>query len=400
MDSTDIKYPYRTQIVNILFAFLIGLFVIFPDVIRLFDEDTLPGFPVPEEEMNILHRPNKPGHIHQNSQDFKFPPPPEKRPGPHQSMRNDKGIQPILVDFLYFFLLAWGLLLLNNPNTLKRKNYFVAIPKKIQPLLVIGITFIVCCIGIYFNSLFYHNGPAHPNPFPWYLNGILLFKGLFIFVSIVLFGQLFRLLYRQQQMSIENEKLKTESIQNRFDALAAQISPHFLFNSLNSLSGLVRENQNNKALKYINEISNLFRYILKENKQELVLLKEEMLFMKAYQYLLNIKYDSKLSFVIDVNEKAENGQMLPPLSLQPLIENIIKHNIISKEQPMAIKIFIRDEHTLVIENNFQPKSDYGNTTGIGLKNLGTRYKLLTDKEINSYIYNGMFIVELPLTYVH
>ncbi len=416
----SLKYLYKTQIINILVALLIGVFIIFPDVLRLLDESS-PNNPNmhSREHMfdgNMPDRPTPPD----NANFEKMPPPPMNKEGSDQ-FKNGKfnadqpplmnqefppkligkreSFKGIIFDFVFFFILTWLLLIINNPNRQKRNPIYHSIPLKIRPYVIVISTLLICYVGIYINSIISIQGLFHFQSIPLYLNGIIIFKGIFIFVSVTLFGQLYQLLYKQQNMLIENEKLKTESLQNRFEALSAQISPHFFFNSLNSLSGLVREKQNKKALKFINEISNLFRYILKGNWQELVTLKEEIFFLKAYQYLLDIKYEDKLHFEISIDETIESKVKLPALSLQPLIENIIKHNVISEEYPMTIKVYINVENKLTVENHYQPRSGNQVSTGIGLSNLTKRYRYLVGEEISKYVYDNKFIVELPLTNV-
>ncbi len=416
----SLKYLYKTQIINILVALLIGVFIIFPDVLRLLDESSPdnPNMHSREHWFNndMSDRPAPPNNAEFN----KMPPPPMNGEKPdnikdgkfdnNNPFKNDQiylpsmvgkrdNIKGIIFDFIFFFILTWLLLIINNPNRQKRNPIYHSIPFKIRPYVIVFSTLFICYIGIYINSLISLQNHFQFKPIPWYLNGIVLFKGIFIFVSVTLFGQLYQLLYKQQNMLIENEKLKTESLQNRFEALSAQISPHFFFNSLNSLSGLVREKQNKKALKFINEISNLFRYILKGNWQELVTLKEEIFFLKAYQYLLDIKYEDKLNFEISIDEELESKVKLPALSLQPLIENIIKHNVISDDYPMTIKVYINIENKLTVENHYQPKSGNQVSTGIGLSNLTKRYRYLVGEEISKYVYDNKFVVELPLTNV-
>ncbi len=416
----SLKYLYKTQIINIVVALLIGVFIIFPDVLRLLDESSPdnPNIHTREHWFNseMSDRPTPPDNADFN----KMPPPPMNEGGSnifkegkfnedHPPM-NDQGFPPkligkrdsfkgIIFDFIFFLILIWLLLIINNPDRQKRNPIYHSIPIKIRPYLIVFSTLLICYIGIYINSIISIQNPFQFQSIPFYLNGIIVFKGIFIFVTVTLFSQLYQLLSKQQNMLIENEKLKTESLQNRFEALSAQISPHFFFNSLNSLSGLVREKQNKKALKFINEISNLFRYILKGNWQELVTLKEEMFFLKAYQYLLDIKYEDKLHFEISIDEDIESKVKLPALSLQPLIENIIKHNVISDEYPMTIKVYISVDNKLTVENHYQPKSGNQVSTGIGLSNLTKRYRYLVGEEISKYVYDNKFIVELPLTSV-
>ncbi len=382
----------KTQAVNILIALLIGVFTVFPDVLRELDKKEPQD--LIEMEGGVPHYEQGPGGLHNPPPDPWFDPVPEMQPRHEPPGRNDSGYKSEAADLAYFFMLSWGLLLLNNPS--RRRSNFLVNSSRTRNILIIVSTFFLCYLGIFLNSMIHMDNFDHFNPFPWYLNGMQLFKGLFVFVSVVLFGQLFRLINHQQFMVLENERLKSESLQNRFEALTAQVSPHFFFNALNSLSGLIREKENKKALRYINEISNVFRYILQGNWQQLVSLREEMHFLNAYRYLLDIKYENKLTFNINLDEGEENNFMLPPLSLQPLVENIIKHNVISDEKPMEINLFIRNGNILVLDNLYQPREESAENSGIGLNNLDNRYIYLTGKNIHNYIQNNRFVVELPL----
>ena len=129
------------------------------------------------------------------------------------------------------------------------------------------------------------------------------------------------------------------------------------------------------------------------------MLKEEMDFLKAYRYLLDIKYEEKLQFHCKVTEEEAKTYKLPAFSLQPLIENIIKHNVISRKRPVDVTIYIEDE-LLIVENTFQPVESTVLSSGIGLANLDNRYYLLTSKHIHNYISDSIFVVKLPLVKVN
>jgi two-component system, LytTR family, sensor kinase len=381
------RYLYKSNIINVLIGTLIGLFIIFPDMIIIYDLKH-PYFP--ENGIRIPHYENAPDP----SRPYYRPePPPENILKPPSFEITGHKIYHIFYQFLFFFLLSFGLLYLNKPTQNKKSGDII--PWKLRTVLTIALTLLLSFLGIYIFSKFQLFIFPHI-PLPWYKDGILLFKGLFVFLFVVLFSQLLNLVYKQQTIVLENETLKSESLLNKIKALSSQISPHFFFNSLNSLSGLIREKNNPKALKYINELSLLFRYVLKSKEEELVMLKDEMLFLAAYQYLLNIQYEDKLTFQTEVDDHLREKKMLPALSIQPMVENIIKHNIISHEIPMLIRVYIEGENLLVIENNYQPKKENIPSTGIGLSNLRKRYKYLTGKEINNYIIQNKFVVELPL----
>ncbi len=216
----------------------------------------------------------------------------------------------------------------------------------------------------------------------------------FVWVVGVLYGIIYDLIYQKQHMLIENERLKNENLQNRYNLLANQISPHFLFNSLNSLTLLVREGASDKALHYIDRLADTFRYTLQSGKNELTTLSEELRFTEAYLYLLSIRYEDKLFWDVDIDERYLDWQ-LPAMSLMPLIENAVKHNAITRSQPFRISIRVR-EGVLEVSNPLIPKIEPTAGTGIGLKNLSQRYLLLASQDITIANDGSTFSVSLPL----
>jgi two-component system LytT family sensor kinase len=217
---------------------------------------------------------------------------------------------------------------------------------------------------------------------------------LFIFVITALLGKVLELINVQQKMQLENEQLRSENLQNRYDVLLNQINPHFFFNSLNSLASLVRDGRSDNALKYIDELSNTYRYAMQSPGKELVTVGEELESLKAYSYLQQIRFEDKLFIEIDVDEAA-NRMLLPVLSLQPLIENVVKHNIISTDAPLTITITGNTESITVL-NPVRPRHTQREKSGTGLKNLCARYKLLTGRDLLIENGNTIFSVTLPL----
>lgn len=218
---------------------------------------------------------------------------------------------------------------------------------------------------------------------------------LFVLVVVILSSLLMRLLNSKQQMRLEYEQLKSEKFQTSYNALMGQIKPHFFFNSLNGLSSLIQQGNQEQTLTYLNELSAVFRYILQSHKKELVTLGEELQFVKAYTYLLSVRYEGKLFFSIQV-EKSHLLWHLPILSVLPLIENAVKHNVISRQYPLQIDIYSNADHCLVVSNPIQPKIEESSGSGIGLKNLWGRYRMLTGKDIHISHRKNYFKVSLPL----
>lgn len=227
------------------------------------------------------------------------------------------------------------------------------------------------------------------------MNPMVILKSLFTLIVAVLYGKIFELVYQKQSMIIENEQLKNENLLTRYNILINQINPHFFFNSLNSLSMLVREGQNDKALTYIDRLSDTFRHIIQKGRNEMSTLSEELEFMDGYKYVHEVRYAGKLFFDMDIDE--HYGQwLLPALSLQPLIENAVKHNSITLSRPFHISIRT-SEGNLVVSNPIIPKMEKEDGTGTGLKNLSSRFMLLTGKDITVEQKDGDFVVTLPLT---
>lgn len=228
--------------------------------------------------------------------------------------------------------------------------------------------------------------------FAW---GNQLLVSTFVLVVSLLYGKIYDLIYQRQHIFLENEKLKSENLQTRYNMLANQISPHFLFNSLNSLSMLVREDEKDKALHYVDKLSDTFRYMLQNGENEMTTLSEELHFVDAFLYLHMIRYENKLFCDIDVEPRYLSWK-LPSMSIQPLIENAIKHNTLTKAHPLHISIRTNDGR-LIVSNPIRTKMDVPEGTGIGLKNLASRYLLLTGHNIKINDDGTTFEVILPLS---
>ncbi len=201
------------------------------------------------------------------------------------------------------------------------------------------------------------------------------------------------LIRKQQQVVIENQQLHAENILNQYEVLKNQLNPHMLFNSLNTLRSLVRENQD-KAQEYIQELSRVLRYTLQGNESQSVRLREEMDFVTAYIFLLKMRYEDNLIFDIQINKGLEE-YYLPPMSIQMLIENAVKHNEISNRHPLVIHIATDAACGLYVSNPLQPKLTATAGTGIGLANLAKRYQLLFRQEI-LITEDKDFTVRIPL----
>ena len=191
----------------------------------------------------------------------------------------------------------------------------------------------------------------------------------------------------------QNEQLKKNKLQHQLDTLKSQINPHFLFNSLNSLSLLIHENPR-QAEALVDEISSVYRYLLRANDQELTTLERELQFIQSYFHLLKTRYGTG----IDLRVAVDAGQLdcrIPPLTLQLLVENAVKHNVILPEQPLVVEIRTKGQ-ALVVKNNLQRKPVPALSNKVGLVNIATKYRLLGQYEIGIHEEAGQFVVTLPV----
>jgi len=222
------------------------------------------------------------------------------------------------------------------------------------------------------------------------ISNALIYSVVNIMVMSILEGWIYYSENRQSREIAEN--LQEELSQIRFEVLKSQINPHFMFNSLNVLSGLINVDVA-KAQLFIDEFSQIYRYVLETIEQPVVPLKKELEFMRSYLYLQQIRYGDSLSY--SVNIQAELLQMVvPPLSLQVLLENAMKHNIVNESKPLSLEVCSEGNY-LLVKNNMQPKIS-GTSTGLGLKNLIKRYAMITKLEPSFKVVNNQYIAKIPL----
>ena len=208
-------------------------------------------------------------------------------------------------------------------------------------------------------------------------------------------GYMLLLYTSRQEKENELHQLRIESLQSRCNALTNQINPHFFFNSLNGITSLVRKKNETATIDYINELSDIFRYILQSENKGLVTLEEELDFVRAYSQVLQVRYANKMTFSINVPEEFLQKR-LPVLALLPLMENVTVHNMIDSEHHMTISIGTDAEGNLTVTNPVYAKMFKADTHGTGLKNLNKRFVLLMDREISVQSSADRYNVVLPL----
>lgn len=195
-----------------------------------------------------------------------------------------------------------------------------------------------------------------------------------------------------RQSAIDAEKLRSESVASRYQSLKNQLNPHFLFNSLNALTNLVYENQD-QAARFIRKLSDVYRYTLDVHQQEVVPLKEELKFLESYVFLQKIRHEEGVN--VDIRLGDCPGCAVPPMAIQLLVENAIKHNEISDDNPLHIRI-VKEADYLVVTNNLQRKTIREHVNGMGLTNIRARYALLSNRPVTVEETATEFRVQVPL----
>jgi two-component system LytT family sensor kinase len=213
----------------------------------------------------------------------------------------------------------------------------------------------------------------------------------FVILSIILIN-LSHFFKSWKQATVNEEKLKREKLSIEYEALKNQVNPHFLFNSLTALSSLVYKDRE-KAVKFIQEFSNVFRYVLESRDKEVVDFATEKKLLESVSYLYRIRYEDSLQINISIPDTSD--KYIIPMALQMLLENSIKHNTISAGSPLVVEIMEENDY-VVVKNNLQPKKTEIVTSKIGLENIKSRYKYFSDKEVLVEVSDESFIVKIPV----
>ena len=224
----------------------------------------------------------------------------------------------------------------------------------------------------------------------FYTSGLILVFSLMI---MAVYESLYSL-SEWNKLAVEAEALKRENLQSQLESLKEQVKPHFLFNSLSTLIGLIDEDKT-RAKKFVEELAFVYRYLLQSSEKELIPLSEELIFIKAYYYLLKTRFDERLMLDIYISRETMH-QMIPPLTLQILLENAVKHNIISKDKPLRVVIADSGPHRIMMSNNLQRKSSPIPSTQTGLANIAAKYKLMQQPTPEIHETTEKFSVELTL----
>ena len=255
-----------------------------------------------------------------------------------------------------------------------------------------GISFLYgCSLGTISTMLWFY---LSADDFSW--NSLFKFN-VVCGLAIIVFTLIYEILFLNKERELDTKivrPLDRERSQAELEALRNELDPHFIFNSLNSLNHLILNNPP-QAYLFNNKLAQVYKYFLINKHNELISISEELEFIDSYFFLLSIRHDDKLNLETQLNESNERSIMIPPLALQILIENAIKHNEFNHENPLHIKIAMNHSY-LKVSNNVKPKPYLVNSTGIGLKNLSSRYRILCNKDIVIENTGKEFTVKLPL----
>lgn len=221
------------------------------------------------------------------------------------------------------------------------------------------------------------------------LFSITIIANLLIYVVMSLVSYVY-----QTRSRIEKEQEKRRFAQYQYNILKQQVNPHFLFNSLNILNGLIEEQKSEEASEYVRKLASLYRYMLQNENEHLVRLQEELAFINQYLDLLKVRFPQGFVVTQSIDESCL-GRFVVQCSLQVLIENAFKHNIVRAEQPLQITIATEGEY-IVVRNNLQLKSSSDDSTKVGLKNISKQYLAAIGKDIEIIKSNNLFEVKLPL----
>jgi len=277
-------------------------------------------------------------------------------------------------------------------TTLDRKLPWLHNPLKrliAQFLITIGFSLLIIVATIFLTAFFSHQEITSSFFFDQaYFMAKVAF--LFVFVGSLLSNAV--LFFKNwKESAVQQEILKREQLTLQYETLKSQVNPHFLFNNLNSLTSLIHSNPE-KAIDFVKKLSEVYRYVLDQKNHELVALESELKFVESYIYLHKIRFGKNLE--VQVNLDPKNFKVIP-LSVQLLVENAIKHNEISDQKPLLIRLYSKDNEYLTVENQLQKKSGTEGS-GTGLQNVSAQYGFFTDKRVLITFNNETFRVSIPL----
>ena len=306
---------------------------------------------------------------------------------------NQSSKHSLLLTTLLFVILSWAIWEINVAMMRQFRNKWYRKDKNVYSdfvrRIIMHVVFTFIAAIAYLSLVMYFEGTSN--------TGLVLKTSLSITVFVIIVTCIYEIIYlteERESSALKAEELNYAQSEAELTALKNQIDPHFIFNSLNTLSHLIQTNAETAYL-FNNNLATIYRYILFNKDKEFVLLKEELEFVSHHFYLFKIRYEQAVNLTIDIADVNTENFLVPPISLQLLVENVIKHNEFSDEQPMHISIQV-NSNFVTVKNKIIPKKYFIPSSKIGLYNLSNRYRILTKKEIVVEETDGYFIVKLPL----
>lgn len=299
------------------------------------------------------------------------------------------------VGYIYFILLAYLIWQGNRYLLFRTRKRFTWFDKPMEKLilLLMNNVFYTAPLTIAWLCIWYvWVGFSKPD---WSAIEMVVLINVICVLFVTHVYETVFLVKEKESESIKNEQLQRAKAEAELIALKNQVDPHFMFNSLNTLTHLVKTDST-KALLFTENLAEVYRYILIQKDHTLVMLEDELEFTHRYTDLLHLRFGKALVINKRFNGSAEKDYLIPPTSVFVAFENAVKHNEISEQKPLYIDVEVNDNQ-LVITNQIQEKGSIQNSPKIGLQNLAERFQLITGNQIKTINQNGKFVVSLPLT---
>ena len=300
------------------------------------------------------------------------------------------------IRFLYTILYSVSLGYSNQLVFIYLDKIFVNERFSLKRMLVGFVSSFIVTLFVIFLLRIFQDVVIEGNSFAQYWANETLANYVFAIVMTFIILLCFYAFYIYKAYSdskVKEQKIIAGTASAQFESLKNQIDPHFLFNSLNVLSSLIEENPDN-AQRFTTSLSKIYRYVLEQKDKELVSVSEELTFAKTYMNLLIMRFENSITYDIPTDFNNEDAKVVP-LSLQLLLENTIKHNVVSEQKPLHIRIYIEDNY-LIVENNLQKKEVLQDRRGVGLQNIVNRYGLISERKVLIDEDNTFFKVKIPI----
>jgi len=301
--------------------------------------------------------------------------------------------------FIIYWLCIWYVAEFLNSKIQKRQESSSG-PKRFHTLLLFLFHFVFGMLVSFLAGLFFRIGDVqlfHMN-IPWsdipFFNPEFTLSLLMIYMMVFSFDIYYHSNIKRKEDQLKMEKLKRENMKAQYLVLKSQIEPHFLFNSLSVLSSIIYTDIN-LAEEFILRLSKTLRYVIEKNELTLVPLKDEIHFVEDYFFLIRSRFEEGLIFENSIDKSIIQNSYIPPASLQLLIENAVKHNKFTSDEPLRIQLY-NDKKHLIVKNNINLRDEFANSTNQGLQNLTQRFSYLSDTSVNITIKETDFTIAMPI----